>query len=131
MSTRKEIAPSSEVIETATSEILRPTIENIATETNRYLKLEVTIFCNENQVINAPHIEAGCIDSNLLNGKLRLRFRDAFGNRTIMFAEAIFERSQAVSNCSGFSLKADLREGSAKRTAFTMRYSVWNWTGWI
>lgn len=131
MSTNRETLPNPRVIENSLREILIPTLEKIAADANRRIELKAAVYCGEDLIAELPRIAVGNEEDSEMCGLMRIRFRDAFGGRTLMFAEAIFDREQAVSKCSGFSVKADLRENVAKKTAFTMRYSVWNWTGWI
>jgi hypothetical protein len=131
MSGKREIEPSAEILDTAIRKIVVPTLERIAADAGRRISLDAAVWHADTAIANLPQIEAGITGNPILPGKLRLRFRDAFGGRTLMHAEAIFDRELAVAKCSGFYLKADLRDGVAKRTAFTVRYSVWDWTGWV
>ncbi len=131
MSSKREIVPSSEIIDIAIREIVAPTLESIAADAERNINLEAFVWSGETLILSLPPVQAGVVENPILPGNLRLRFRDAYGGRTLMHMEAIFDRARAVAKCSGFTLKADMRDRAAKRTAFTMRYSVWNWTGWV
>lgn len=131
MSGKREIEPSMEIVNAAIRQVLTPTLEQIAADAGRCISMEATVWRGETEIVKLLNIQVGMAENPVLPGNLRLRFRDAFGGRILMHVEALFEREQAVAKCSGFTLKADIRDGSAKRTAFTMRYSVWEWIGWI
>jgi len=127
---RKEILPDPEILRITTEAILVPTIEAVANDAGREIDLAVFVFTDDKAALGLPHLRAGPVSTESIRGTLRLHFREAFAGRTLLYAEAIFDRNSTVLNCSGFSLKGDVKSKSAKRTAFTIRYSVWNWTGW-
>jgi len=130
MNSKAEVLPESSAIEELMSAVVRPTLEVIARDAGRRLEVTAVIMRGESKVLDRGLLSFGTNQTRLLHGKMRLRFRQAFGGRLLMHCEALFERSEAVNNCSGFSLKAELKAGTAKRKGWTMRYTVWDWTGW-
>ena len=106
-------------------------MDAIAKEIRKNLLLNACVMLGEDEGTQLGELKANHGYESHLSGAVRLRFRRAFGNRTLMHAEAIFDKAQAVNNCSGFSLKAEEKETAIRQTALTIRYSVWTWTGWV
>lgn len=131
MNRRKESVPAQELLDAVRESVLLPAVQSVARDARKQIELEVAVFTGEELALKMPPLHGGSSDADLLSGQMRIRFREAIGGRVLMYAEVVFDRRQATANCSGFSLKADIREGVAKRTAFTVRYSVWDWTGWV
>jgi hypothetical protein len=126
-----EIVPTEDQVRSLSQGVLLPTLNQIAKDSGRRLALTASIMVGADRVNTLPNLSVGKPEDAILDGELRLRFREAFGGRVLMHCECIFKKAQAVSNCSGFSLKGELKGSVARRTAWTMRYSVWNWTGWV
>jgi hypothetical protein len=131
MSARDEILPSDNEIQTLISGVVLPTLQKIADDTMRRLVITPTLMQGSNEQRTFEPIKIGNASAEILSGAIRLRFREAFGNRILVHCECVFSREQAVEQCSGFSLKGEMKEGVVKRTAWTMRYSVWDWCGWV
>src|SRR5688500_10373301 len=129
MNARSEIVPTEDQIYTLIDKIVAPAVRQIATDTERFLNLAPIVMVGDEPAKPLALLSNGDPNHSALNGKLRLRFRKAFGERILLHCECIFQKDQAVRNCSGFSLKAELKGQVAKRTAWTVRYSVWNWMG--
>jgi hypothetical protein len=131
MKMRDETIPDESQLRCLLEGIILPVLNQIAGEIGRRIRTSATIMLGGDPMDSVCLRDAGDDDCPLLEGELRLYCRNAFGGRMVMFCECIFERHPTVHNCSGFSLKAELKENVTKRTAFTMRYSVWDWTGWV
>lgn len=131
MSTRCEIVPTDDQANILIDKIVIVTLNQIARDIDRGITLTTSIMVGDDATKNLASIAVGKFGDRIVNGELRLRFREAFGNRLLMYCECIFQKAQAVNNCSGFSLKGELKGDAVKRTAWTMRYSVWTWTGWV
>jgi len=121
--------PDSAVVEEFISKVVRPILETIGHDTGRRLEMKVAVMQGISEAIRLGVVSVGNEKLPVLHGSMRLRFRAAFGGRWLMHCEALFDRTDSINNCSGFSMKAELKEGAAKRTAWTMRYGVWDWTG--
>jgi hypothetical protein len=127
---KHEIIPNSEAIGKMVSTLVLPTLEKISKDVGRRVEVDVVVMQKASEAVKYDRLSIGDDQMPLLCGGLRLRFREASDNRLLMHCEALFNREQAVHNCSGFSMKGELKENAVKRTAWTMRYSVWDWTGW-
>ncbi len=126
----KQITPSAEIVQTFINGVAQATLEQVASEVDRKLKLSVEVW-EEDSGRKFGDLDVGVADKPVV-GTLRMRFREAFGGRYLMFSELMFDENEDVGGCSGCSFKADLRPGNdAKRTAWTMRHNVRKWTGWI
>ena len=124
-----EVLPEPDIIKQLVAGILRPTIETVAKDAARHIELTPVIVHRGTEQQTLDVIHAG--NGEVLHGKARLRFRVAPSGRVVMDCETLFVKEEAVKKCSGFSLKGELRPGdAAKRTEWTMRYSVWDWMGW-
>jgi len=102
MSKRKEIIPSDKILQVATEAILLPTIEEVAKDAGKKIELDVFVLTADKEAIKLPRLQAGPSAGGSIPGTLRVRFRKAFGERTLMCAEAKFDRDFTISNCSGF-----------------------------
>jgi hypothetical protein len=131
METNSEVLPGPSMIEEFMKQVVRPTLDTIARDAERRLLLNSTVMQGPSEANQLGVLSVGSDQLPILDGSVRLRFREASGGRLRMHCEALFEQTDAVNNCSGFSLKGELKESTAKRMAWTMRYSVWHWTGWV
>ena len=131
MNSKTEIIPEGSVIEEFLCKVVRPTLLRVSKDAKRQLQVTALVMQENRETCSLGLLTIGSAQAQVLHGNIRLRFREAFGGRILMHCEALFDRSESVNNCSGFSLKGVWEEGTAKRTAWTMRYSVWNWTGWL
>lgn len=131
MTNRAEMLPDRSIVDQFTDEVLRPKLVEISKELSRRFELDMAVIQGDTVVLRLDRLSVGSEKQDPLHGECRLRFREAFGNRILIFCEVLFDRNEAVHNCSGFSLRGDWKaETAIKRTGYTVRYSVWEWTGW-
>ena len=86
----------------------------------------IHMFVEEAIIELKIQIGAECLQE--IVGEAKLRFYKGYGNRILMHAEAVFDREHTVGNCSGFLIKAEKNSMGIKKTAYTIRYSAWDWT---
>ena len=128
---KNETVPNSNVIEEMVRDIVRPTLETIAKDMGGHLNISISVMEGASEATKASQLFAGANQLPPLCGNVRLRFREVSSERLLMHCETLFVREQAVNNCSGFYLKAEMLKNVSKRTAWTIRYGLWDWAGWI
>jgi hypothetical protein len=131
MSRESEILPSDSQLNLFVERLIVPMLRELSSETGHQLFLATSIMIGGETAKTLAVLSIGESEQACLNGALRLRFKEAFGNRTLLHCECIFRQDQAVKNCSGLSLRGELKDSEVKRLSWTIRYSVWNWTGWV
>lgn len=133
MSTRKNVVPSDSILQAAVEQLLQPALKQVAKEAGVTLCATVSVMGETNEIAQFEMDEGSPTDSKV-QGKIRLSFRATFDHaRFLVHAEAIFDQPRPAHGFSGFSLKGHVTCNGqivAKRTGWTIRYNVWNWTGW-
>jgi|SRR5579859_6979414 len=128
MGTSREMNPTDDQLKVFIGGLLTPKLNQISTDSERHLILSGFIMAGGEITKAIAPFSIGNLEKPQLNGDLRLRFREAFGNRILLNCQCIFQRDQAVHNCSGFLLKGELKGETIKCTGWTIHYSVWDWT---
>lgn len=124
-----QIEPSPSIIDACVDQLVVPKLNNLARDTERKINANIELFVND---IGKPYRQINIGDfKQPMDIDLRIRFREAYGGRYIMFCEALIGEAQSVSGCSGFMLKGDMRiDRQPKCTSHTIRYNLWHWVGW-
>jgi hypothetical protein len=130
---QKDIMPPEKVLEAAVDQILRPILKQISTDTKHGFFATVSVMQGSKEA-NRFDLEHESITQSKISGEIRLRFRPTFNpSRFLVRAEAIFKKPCLANGFSGFMVKGQVihdRHIIAKRSAWTIRYNVWEWTGW-
>ena len=112
--------------------IIVPTIESIAAEAERRIELDVAVFCADSEALPLGLIAGGDHTLPTVRGQMRLRFREAFQGRLLVYGETILERSEAAGSFSGFTVKGESAPSAKPRSkGVTVRHNVWSWKGWV
>jgi hypothetical protein len=130
MSSFPEIIPADHQTKLLIGGVVLPTLEQVAKEKGCSISLATSIMVGDIAARISEPLMVGRADQQTLVGEIRLRFREAFGGRILMHCECVIQKNNPMGNWSGFSLRGELQSACVKRTAWTMRYSVWDWKGW-
>ena len=126
-----EFLPQSEIVDLILGRGIKPILKEIAADLDEPLPCILTL-CRGELIGPRVLIADG---SGASKGEIRLRVRKTFRKtRLLFFAEAIFRNVAVKSGFSGFSVKGTVsieKETQVSITGWTVRYNVWEWTGWI
>jgi hypothetical protein len=112
------------------SEVILPALMKLDEETNQSIKAKVSIRWQSSWI--AEEIRTRPIQSeSAAVGEVRVVLKQTTANNVSMSAVAILKGLSPGSGFSGFSLRGKLEfaadKWSAKLTAHTNRYNVWEW----
>ena len=126
----KEIFPQNDIILLFANTVVLSTLEDLSKEfrSQFHIHLEVWRDKTSKKVLKKTYGNY----SDCIAATMRMRFRQGFGERYIMFSEARFETPFGVNNCTGFTLKASCNENSSpKRDRLTIQYNTQDWSKWL
>lgn len=126
---KNQICPPKEVVDRLKADVIEPKLIEFAEEIKRALFITMELWIeNDGEQIGQFNVGSGEMTISVV---VRLRFREAYGERILMFCESLFEKDEALSGCSGFELRAEINSmNEIKWTGYTVRYNRWRWTGW-
>lgn len=137
MGEKDEFVPDGELLEVIIAEVIQPVLEDLREELGQPVPCVLHVLSGSMSgpsVLLTSAAQPDAEDGH--SGEVRLRCRRTFrDSRFVFFAESIFRDIAVDTGFSGFEIKGQVllsADGiTAKRDSLTMRYNVWNWSGWV